>query len=210
MLSTLFSEPLLLIAWLAAIIIALSVHEFAHAAAGTWLGDETAKRMGRLTLNPLAHVDWLGFFSLLLIGFGWGKPVPFNPYNLRNQRWGPVAIALAGPASNAIMAILFGSVLRLIGDSLGPSNLLAQFLFLGVALNVALALFNLIPIPPLDGSKLLYACLRGPHAARTQAWLESRGSMLLLGIILADAVLGLNAFAWLSRAIEWVTGRILG
>ena len=95
--STLFSDPLFFFVILLAIIVSLSFHEFAHAFAGFKLGDPTAQRLGRLTLNPLAHIDFLGLFMMLFAGFGWAKPVPFDPRNLKSKRWGPVIVALAGP-----------------------------------------------------------------------------------------------------------------
>ena len=106
-LGLLFSQPVLFIAWIAAILVALSVHEFSHALAGTVLGDNTAKNMGRLTLNPLAHLDMIGTLMLLIVGFGWGKPVPFNPFNLKYPKWGPAIVALAGPFANLICVVIF-------------------------------------------------------------------------------------------------------
>src|SRR5260221_11664107 len=106
MISLLFQQPFIFLSWLLAFLLALSIHEFCHAVVGTWLGDSTAERMGRLTLNPAAHIDPLGLLAVVLIGFGWGKPVPYNPYNLKWPKWGPVIIAAAGPASNLIMAVI--------------------------------------------------------------------------------------------------------
>lgn len=182
------------VVWVLVVLIALSVHEFSHALAGTLLGDPTAKRLGRLTLNPIAHVDPFGLIALVTVGFGWGKPVPYNPYNLRDHTWGPVKVALAGPAMNLAVAVLLGFVLRLLGPVLGETNLLIQFLYLSVYLNVVLLLFNLLPLPPLDGSKLLLSSLSAPKWIGLRTWLETRGSWLLVGLIVADMVLGLNLF----------------
>src|SRR3989338_6823830 len=113
-LSLISENPAVAIVWVLAIVIALTVHEFSHALAGKWRGDKTAEYEGRLTLNPMAHIDWIGFIPLLLLGFGWAKPVPFNPYNLRDPKWDSVLIALAGPASNFILALLSGFALRLL------------------------------------------------------------------------------------------------
>src|SRR3989339_1829095 len=107
MLFNLLQDPPLLIIVPLAIIIVISLHEFSHALMGYLLGDKTAEHEGRLTLNPLAHLDPFGTVMLLLVGFGWGKPVPFNPYNLKFQKWGPAWIALAGPLSNFLSAIFF-------------------------------------------------------------------------------------------------------
>lgn len=210
MFTVLMQQPAYFVVWLFAILIALSLHEFSHAAMSSYLGDHTAKRLGRLTVNPLAHVDPMGFLMLILVGFGWGKPVPFNPYNLRNQKWGPVAIALAGPGMNVALALVFGLTFRIFFPILGESNLLIQFLLVSVTLNLSLFVFNLIPIPPLDGSKLLLAFLSGPAAVRTRAWLETRGSMLLIGLIIADTFLHLGVFSVLLSPILFMQGWILG
>lgn len=210
MLSLLFQQPLLFLVWILAILIALSAHEFSHALAGTWLGDTTAKRMGRLTLNPVAHVDPFGLLALVTIGFGWGKPVPFNPYNLRDQKWGPSLVALAGPAMNLVLATVLGLFLRIVGPALGSENLLVQFLFLSVFLNIALLLFNLIPVPPLDGSKLLLAALSGKRHEQARRFLETRGPMILLALIIADLLFGVNVFGWLFRAVTTIASFIAG
>lgn len=148
----LFENPLLFLMITVAIIFALTIHEFFHAWTAFYLGDSTAKDQGRLTINPLAHLDPFGTLLLFIAGFGWGKPVPFNPYNLRNQKWGPALVALAGPASNFFMALIVGLSLRFL--TLTDPYL---FLFLSyfVWINLLLGIFNLMPIPPLDGSHIL-------------------------------------------------------
>lgn len=210
MLTLLFQEPLIFVVWILAILAALSIHEFSHALAGYWLGDPTAKRLGRLTLNPFAHVDFLGLAALIVIGFGWGKPVPFNPYNLRAKKWGPVLVALAGPAMNLCGAVIFAGVLRLVAPFLNPANLLIQFLMLSVFLNAGLLVFNLIPLPPLDGSKLLLTVLAARRHEAARKFLESRGPYILLGLIFADLILNLNVFGGLFRGImrlaSWLVG----
>ena len=159
--SLLLSEPILFFAWLAAIVIAITIHEFSHAAMANALGDPTAKNMGRLSINPLVHMDVWGTLLLLFAGFGWGKPVPFNPYNLKSHRMGPALVAMAGPMANMIMVLIFGLILRFIYPVLGltESNALFQFIFVLITLNAVLAIFNLIPVPPLDGANLLFAFL---------------------------------------------------
>jgi Zn-dependent protease len=189
LLSSLFSDPLLFLVAAVAILASLSFHEFCHAAMALYLGDDTAHRSGRLTLNPLAHVDMLGLAAILTIGFGWGKPVPFNPYNLRNQKWGPVLVAFAGPLSNLVLFTITALTLRLLAPSLSSGNALTTFLIVMAQFNAALFLFNLIPIPPLDGSKFLLSALDGPQHARTRFLLETRGPMYLLVLILADTFL---------------------
>ncbi len=188
--------------WVVAILIALSFHEFSHALAGYLLGDETAKVEGRLTLNPLAHIDPLGFLLLVLIGFGWGKPVPFNESNLRNQRWGPAIVALAGPLANLVLVIFFGLVFKILMNftSLGPENLLIQFLNLLLILNIILIIFNLIPIPPLDGSKVLFGFLASPRYGQFRFFLETRGPIILILLIVLDSFSGLGLF---SSIFNW-------
>lgn len=210
MLTTLFTQPLFFILWLLAVLIALSVHEFSHALVGTLLGDETAKRMGRLTLNPAAHVDPLGLVTLVLVGFGWGKPVPYNPYNLRYQRFGPVFVALAGPGMNLLFGILMALGLRFLGPSLGQDNLLIQFLFLSAYLHFGLLLFNLIPVPPLDGSKLLLAALSGPKWQVARTTLETKGPIILLILVVASSFLSLNLLGWLSQIVQFLITLIAG
>ncbi|MEK7639892.1 MAG: site-2 protease family protein [Patescibacteria group bacterium] len=156
-LNLLFTEPAIAFAWVVAIVIAIGIHEFSHALVAKLQGDSTAELEGRVTLNPLAHLDPFGFIVLVLFGFGWGKPVPFNPYNLKARRWGPAIVSLAGPAMNVIGIIVFGTILAILArtTTLPSDNLLVIFLELLVRFNIVLALFNLLPIPPLDGSKLL-------------------------------------------------------
>jgi Zn-dependent protease len=190
--SLLSQNPLYFVIWVVAILIALTFHEFSHALVANFLGDQTAKRMGRLSLNPLVHLDPIGFLALVLIGFGWGKPVPYNPYNLRYPKWGSTLVAAAGPVSNILMVIIFGLVLKLVYPFLPDGNLLVEFLVLLVELNLILCLFNLIPIPPLDGSKFLLSALAAPEHYKTRFFLETRGPLLLLGFILLDSLSGLN------------------
>lgn len=175
----------------AALFASLSFHEFSHAAAATWLGDDTAKNQGRLTLNPLAHLDWTGALLLLTIRFGWGKPVPFNPYNLRNQKWGPMLVGIAGPTSNIVLALLSGSVLKILltANIITFSSALTVFLVALLSVNVMLFAFNLIPLPPLDGSKVLLSALAAPKYDRLRFQLETRGPIYLLILILADWLL---------------------
>ncbi|MFA5185069.1 MAG: site-2 protease family protein [Patescibacteria group bacterium] len=203
-----FNEPLVFFTWVLAFLIALSIHEFSHAWVGTLLGDQTAKRLGRLTLNPAAHIDLVGLMAVLLIGFGWGKPVPFNPYNLKWPKWGPVAIAFAGPVSNLVFASISLLLLPLAATRLGMDNLLTIFLIVSAQLNVALLAFNLIPLPPLDGSKVLLAVLDGPQHASFRDTLENRGPYLLFMLIIADSLLHLGLFSGLIRMVWNLLGGI--
>lgn len=197
-LQLLFQEPLVFFVFVAAFLLILSVHEFSHALAAYMLGDRTAEREGRLTLNPMAHVDPIGFITLLAIGFGWGKPVPFNPYNLRFPKWGPVMVACAGPLSNFIFGVVSALLLRALVPVLGFANLLVVFLQVSAYLNFILMLFNLIPVPPLDGSKILLALLADEKYRQARWWLETRGSMLLLFVIVLDALFQLGVFRGLG------------
>ncbi len=175
------------------LVYALTIHEFAHALAATILGDQTANFSGRLTLNPLAHLEFFGTMMLLLAGFGWGKPVPVNPYNLKYKKWGEALVALAGPVSNFISVGLFIIVFRLVAPNLAPDNMLVIFLSTLIVVNLTLGVFNLIPIPPLDGSKVLFAALPNSFADFKQK-LAINGPWVLLILIIADNFLGFNIF----------------
>ncbi|MDP3985366.1 MAG: site-2 protease family protein [bacterium] len=202
-LGLLSDQPIIFVVWVLAIIVALSVHEFSHALVGNLLGDSTARNQGRLTLNPLAHIDPIGFFMLLLVGFGWGKPVPFNPYNLKYPKWGPAIVGLAGPVANLVGLLVSGVLLKalLFFGNIPFENLLVQFLLLLVVVNLVLLLFNLLPIPPLDGSKLFLSIFSAPHHARLRFLLETRGPLLLLGLIILDRLFGFNIFGRLFGGI---------
>lgn len=154
---TLLSNPVLFLVGFAALIISIGVHEFAHVLSAYLQGDQTGKAMGRLTLNPLRHLDPLGTLAIVFIGLGWGKPAPFNPFALRYRRWGPALVALAGPISNLVLVVLAGYTYLALAPGLESGNLLGIFLSTLVILNAALAVFNLIPVFPLDGSHLLEA-----------------------------------------------------
>lgn len=144
------------------IIASAIIHEYMHGWAAERQGDDTARQAGRLTLNPIPHIDPMGtiFIPLLLLLLpgnfliGWAKPVPYNPFNLRNRRWGPALVAAAGPAVNLFIAIIFGLIIKFLAPSV-----FTAFLSLIVYINILLAVFNLVPIPPLDGSKILFALL---------------------------------------------------
>jgi Zn-dependent protease len=143
----LFTDPLLFLIIGIGILLAISIHEYSHAQMADFLGDPTAKYHGRLTINPIAHLDLFGTLLLFFFGFGWGKPVPFNPYNLRNPKQGEILVGLAGPLSNFLMAIISGLIFRSF-----PFFKNSLFLIYFIWINIALAVFNLLPLPPLDGS----------------------------------------------------------
>jgi len=182
MLDLLFSNPLSFLIWALALLLAITIHEFAHAFTATQLGDPTPRLQGRLTLNPLAHLDPLGTLMLLLIRFGWGRPVQFDPFNLQNPRRDSALISLAGPASNLILASILSIILRLILP-------FSPFLLLSVAIppiifmNVALAIFNLIPIHPLDGGKILVGFLPPKDAVQVDLFLKRYGTFILILLV---------------------------
>ena len=181
----------ILILQISVLLMSVVIHEVSHGVAALWQGDPTAKLMGRLTLNPIKHLDIWGSFLVPMVFifttgflFGWAKPVPYNPYNLRNQKWGPAIVGLAGPAANFVIAIVFGIALRFLpiySDTVFIQNL-AQLFTIIVMLNILLGVFNLMPIPPLDGSKLLFSILP-PHMSHIQRMLEQYGFIILLFFI---------------------------
>lgn len=207
------NEAVLIIFYLLILLHSVIIHEVAHGIVALWLGDTTAKYADRLNLNPLKHIDPVGsilapLFMLLTSGFrfafGWAKPVPYNPYNLKDQKWGPVLVALAGPGSNILIAVVFAIIARMIDIPVALKlDIIANFnewsnisaviagsagsIFFELCViiifwNVLLAFFNLIPIPPLDGSKLFFAIL--PIKIETMAIMEQFGFIFLLFFII--------------------------
>lgn len=165
------------------IIASITVHEFSHALAATLLGDPTAKNAGRLSLNPLVHIDPLGLIMLFLVRFGWGKPTPYNPYNLQNPRLGSLLIAIAGPISNFLLAI----ILAFIAKRLGFASPWGSFFVLGVFINLGLMVFNLIPIHPLDGTKIAAYFIPVRYHETFEHYVHN-GPMILLAIILIERI----------------------
>lgn len=191
MLPGLLNSPLILLISLAGIIIAITVHEFAHAYVADRLGDPTPGLMGRLTLNPLAHLDLLGTLMIIFVHFGWGKPVQFDPFNLRNPRRDSAFISLAGPVSNLLLAALCSVVLRIILNFSVLPGSGTMFILMGfgiflleavVRINVILAIFNLIPIHPLDGFKIVEGLLPQEYADQWHE-LQQYGMIFLILLI---------------------------
>jgi len=154
-----------------AVLIAVTFHEYAHGATAYLLGDPTAKKSGRLSLNPLRHLDPLGTIMLVVFRFGWGRPVPVDSRYFRQPRWGMVLVSLAGPATNFLLAAVFGLFIKLGLLTGGP---LASLFLMTAYVNIVLGVFNLLPLPPLDGSRLVAAILPGPLLKYYQA-LEGYG-----------------------------------
>jgi Zn-dependent protease len=218
MLGFLLRDPLSFVLFLAAAALAVTFHEFAHALVASAQGDPTARRQGRLSLNPARHLDPLGSLAFVLVGFGWGKPVPFNPYALRNRRAGEVMVGLAGPLSNLVLAFLSGGLLVALTPLFGsfrpgPGTLFLEFFF---KINVILAVFNLLPLPPLDGSRLLTG-LFPPERNRLVAFLSEYGFYILLGLVFLGGLRfvgpltnGLGRLILRLAALAWGRGPVAG
>jgi len=191
------------------LIFSVVIHEVSHGAMANYLGDPTAKYSNRLTLNPLRHLDPIGsiFLPLFLILirspilFGWAKPVPVNPYNFRDQKYGQAKVALAGPASNLVIALVFGLALRFLPEMTKNSGLYFMFSYI-VYINILLTIFNLLPVPPLDGSHLLFSFL-SPRLENLKIFLSQFGIFILFFI--------LSFFPhWLFLIIDWIYRLLVG
>lgn len=196
-----FGSMLDMVLRLAAVLLCLTVHETCHGLAAYALGDSTARRAHRLSLNPLRHIDWFGLLMMFAAGFGWAKPVPVNPNYFKKPKQGMALTALAGPVSNFLLALLTLLAARIFCDVAAYSETnqrILDFLLMVAVLSIGLGLFNLVPIPPLDGSKVLFAVLPD----RAYDWLmrnERYGMLLLFALVFFDV--GSNA---LSKTIQWV------
>ncbi len=186
-------SPAALVQAIIIVVMSLTVHEFAHSLVTIRLGDDTPRRQGRLTLNPLAHIDLVGFILLVVAGFGWAKPVQINPANLRKPRRDEILIALAGPFSNLVFAMVAVLIIWavLTTDALvSQSSMRAfgNFMVMLAEINVSLAVFNMIPIPPLDGSHLVTAFLGRINTAVATTYFRY-GSIALLAVVLIQTVM---------------------
>lgn len=202
LISLFLQSPAIGLAWIVVILFALTVHEFSHAMVAHMLGDSTAERYGRLTLNPLAHIDWMGLLPLALFGFGWAKPVPYNPYHFQNPRIDALKVALAGPGSNLLLALISGIFYRALFLFDGDFGLLPAFLAISTLINLLLFFFNLLPIYPLDGSKILDAVLVKPQQ---QMWLYKfrvYGPRILLILVLISILTNVNTFFFISTPAQ--------
>ena len=197
MLSDLFISPVSFLLWGGGLLIAIAVHEFAHAWVADRLGDPTARLTGRLTLNPLVHLDPLGTLVLLIARFGWGKPVPIDPYNLSNPKRDLMLISLAGPASNIIFAGVLGLILWLV-------PMIFPFLLPLIILNLSLALFNLLPFHPLDGGKILVGILPDDLSRDIDDVLHQYSTIFLIFLIVP-----VNGVAMASRFLTPILNFLL-
>jgi Zn-dependent protease len=196
--------------YLPGIIIGLTIHEFSHAWVALRSGDSTSRDQGRITLNPLKHIDLLGFIFLIFAGFGWAKPVQFNEENLK-KKTDVIKIALAGPISNALLAMLLS--LAFVFTERFPalsSSVVRELFFYAIYINWGLFIFNLIPLPPLDGSHLLFFPLRKYPAAYNASY--KYGSFLLFGLLIATSITKINFLPIISVIQFFAEGflRILG
>lgn len=180
LISLLFENPLFFLIAATGLVISVTIHEFAHAFVADKLGDPTPRYQGRVTLDPRAHLDPVGTLAILFIGFGWGKAVQFDPFNLKNPKQDIALIALAGPASNIIMATL-------LSVAIGVFNLNGYFAIVAswvTYVNIMLAIFNLVPIRPLDGSKILLSLLPKDLALEYDTIMRRYGTFILLGLLI--------------------------
>lgn len=193
------------------LIFSVILHELAHGYSALMLGDHTAKYAGRLTLNPLKHLDPFGsviiplllHFSATGIIFGWAKPVPYNPYNLRNQRWGEAIVASSGPLTNLLLALIFGLVIRIGMFSGFLSQSFIDMASYVVIINIVLAIFNLVPIPPLDGSKVLFSIL--PYRFQDlRNILERFGLIILIIFVLVGWQYVFPVIVWLFKIVTGI------
>ena len=211
-LSSILQDPLSLLYTLPAIIIGLTVHEWAHAFAADKLGDPTAKNLGRMTLNPFAHIDLFGFLCLLVVGFGWAKPVPVNPRNFKNYRRDDIIVSLAGIAMNLVVAF-FATILFYFGVyrwNFGSNEAFYTIFLSIVTINLSLAVFNLLPIYPLDGSHV-FESLFMRYIPRFFMFLRQYGQYILIALLvsgLVSTVLG-TVVGWLFEGFSSVAIAIL-
>lgn len=192
-------------------LLAISVHESAHAWVAYKLGDPTARNLGRITLNPIPHIDILGFLMLLFVHFGWAKPVPINPYNLKHPIKDNLWISLAGPASNLILAVILAIVFRLASPFLVTSNagiFILTMIQLSVSLNLVLMVFNLFPIPPLDGFHILEGLVSTETYIKLQS-LQKIGPTILMGLLLLGSFTGFSIFSVIFGPVVRVIGGFL-
>lgn len=189
-------------------LICITLHELAHGYLAYRLGDDTAKRAGRLTLNPLRHIDIMGLLMMIVFKFGWAKPVPVNMWKFKNPKKGMAITAAAGPIANLLIALVFlflyGFLFALLHRPGRSLNWLLEMLYITAYLSIALAIFNIIPIPPLDGSKVLFSCISDRSYTKLMYY-ERYGMIILLVLVL---LLSRTSLDPLSRAAYWVMDKL--
>ena len=194
-------EPQIIILLIPALVFSLSFHEFAHAWMAYRLGDNTAARMGRLTLNPIAHLDPVGSLALLLMGFGWAKPVPVDSRYLENPKQDMVKVAAAGPISNIILAVVAALALRLLFSADLLSDNIKTFFIIFMQINITLAVFNLLPVSPLDGSQILTPFLEKYFGSDVVWKMQVYGPRVLFFIIIFSMVTDIHIFSFIINPI---------
>ncbi len=196
------TSPISFVIIIGGLLIALSFHEAAHAFAAHLLGDPTAKSQGRLTINPLAHLDLVGTLALIFFKFGWGKPVPVNPNNFKHPAFYNLLVALSGPVMNILIAVILAGIARFFPINSLAVSILGAIIFI----NILLAFFNLLPIPPLDGSKVLGLFLD----SETYYQLEKYGPFILIAVIFVVVTSSLPIFStflgWVNSVTNWLIG----
>ena len=197
-------DPQIIVLLIPALVFSLSFHEFAHAWVAYRLGDSTAARMGRLTLNPMSHLDPIGSLALLLMGFGWAKPVPVDARYLNNPRQDMAKVAAAGPITNIILAIIAALVLRLLFDSDLLSNSVKTFFIIFMQINITLAVFNLLPVSPLDGSQILSPFLEKQFGPNIVWKMQVYGPRVLFIIIIFSMVTDIHIFSFIITPIFYL------
>lgn len=194
-------DPQVIVLLIPALVFSLSFHEFSHAWMAYRLGDSTAARMGRLTLNPMSHLDPIGSLALIFMGFGWAKPVPVDTRYLKNPRKDMVKVAAAGPISNIILAIIGALVLRLLFGTDLLSNSVKTFFIIFMQINITLAVFNLLPVPPLDGSQILAPFIEKQFGPDIVWKMQVYGPRVLFIIIIFSMVTDIHIFSFIITPI---------
>lgn len=217
------TNPLVFAVLVPVLLLSLTLHEFAHARIALAFGDPTALRAGRVTLNPLRHLDPIGTIMLFFVGFGWAKPVPVNPYNLRPRRLGDIMVSLAGPLSNLCLAVIAGCLLRTIAFASGSAEtgtmggLLKEALLYALAINVCLFTFNLLPLFPLDGHHILREMLPPQKQTGFMQWQMKYGMWMLLLLVAGPGLFSQilhqpipDPLGWLLYHAMYITERVVG
>jgi Zn-dependent protease len=204
-----FNDPAALVGIAIALLVGLTFHEFSHAFLADQLGDHRPRALGRVSLNPVRHIDPMGAVMLLLVGFGWAKPVPVNPYALRPGRRGMSMVAAAGPLANSAVAIVAGVLFRLL-DGAGIGGFALEAVWFTVLFNWVLAIFNLLPIPPLDGYNIVLPFLP-PNVAMQVQRNAHYGTLVLLGLILVSYALPVpGPLSWIFQIAQSLTNVVIG